>query len=786
MIRLAFLLCLLAVPAVAQPVIWQGTQFDNNQLIEKSAKSGTGPTITVGGQGSDTNIDLNIVPKGTGKVNITNPSFVGGDLSASTVTPTNASVARTLAQHFADCDTSGAHCATFNVKDYGMEPGASSSANLTALLATISAVCTTTGNMYKTLYIPAGNYNIDTTSAWTIPCDYVRVKGDGVQSTFLFPNGTGNMFAMSAAQGDFAFSDFSIWRNDNATAGTAFVFNNQYYFLHNVTLTGVFGGVEVSSGQNVYIDNLVTQGSNSTSGSFGVWAHRTTNSSPNAIAWVTASNLSETVDEAVFIQDYDGFWLTGCHVGITRVAALLHQPQFTNDQLTGLHVTNTDFDTGGTYGIHYAALGGYTGSEGLDSIADSDAGLATTGVLLEDPGLVGLSLTNFMTAFNHQTGISITAGKNITITGSNFLGNNHDNGGSFDLSITGGSYIVAVGNNYGTWASHTGAVHVNIGGTADYIIEGGDTYQGALTTDRQNSSSGTHISFTSSQTDGSKPADTPHQQVITASSGTITPSSNASYLTLRIYGPGGAGGNGIICGGSASCSGGAGGGGGSEVYLAHLPWSGLSATSCTATVGQSVAHGGSPTNSQVQCGSFFFFADAGGNGQDGASAAASGGGGGGSPIGAGSNGSAGTGGGGAPGGATAGGSGAAAGTASNGQGGGGGGGASGAAGTNGGGSVGGSTGGGAGGGCAAASTFNGGNSGNNELGHSLHNVSATGFAGAPGLGGGGGDASATTASNGGNGAFGGGGGGGGDVCAASGTAGTGGNGGGGAVVAEQG
>src|SRR5215469_8084304 len=95
-------IALLSGTALAQQPgpIWTGSQFDNNTIIMNSAPTGQAPGITVGGQTSDTNVDLNIRPKGAGHVNVTglsSSSLAGADLSTNPVAPLGGTTTDTLA-----------------------------------------------------------------------------------------------------------------------------------------------------------------------------------------------------------------------------------------------------------------------------------------------------------------------------------------------------------------------------------------------------------------------------------------------------------------------------------------------------------------------------------------------------------------------------------------------------------------------------------------------------------------------------------------------------------------
>lgn len=82
-ILVAALVCVFGAVAHAMDPIWQGSAFDANTLVGKSAPSGSAPTLSPGGQNADANVDITINGLGTGGVNTT--SAAGFKSNGSTV-----------------------------------------------------------------------------------------------------------------------------------------------------------------------------------------------------------------------------------------------------------------------------------------------------------------------------------------------------------------------------------------------------------------------------------------------------------------------------------------------------------------------------------------------------------------------------------------------------------------------------------------------------------------------------------------------------------------------------
>lgn len=429
--------------------------------------------------------------------------YVGPGSGITIIPPSAGAIPRTLGQRAAECDAGGTNCALYNVKDYGLTPANSSANNLTALTTVLGLVCGAGGNRYKAIHFPAGFYPIDTTTSWSINCLNVGISGEG-QATVLRPFGTGDAWVVPPAiSGQVSFRGFQMFRADNPASGRAFLIERGPIDFDEITISGAYQSVELMDVLGFNSTNVKLLGSNNNAGSFGLRVHRASSvSSNNSLIFLSNWDASvQGVDNQIVINQYDGFNMVSGHVWMATGDCILSQPEFTNDQLTGLNLQGVKLDTCAN-GFHAKPLGGYTGSMGFDSISGSAQLMTNDGILLEDAAMNQLSLPGFIAFEAQHNGVEITAGTYISWTGGAASGNNASAGTYADLAISGtASYVIASGLTMTARSGFRVQDHIQIADPVNHVSIGRNVYQGATGKDVNNTSAQTDIHVAQGATD---------------------------------------------------------------------------------------------------------------------------------------------------------------------------------------------------------------------------------------------------------------------------------------------
>lgn len=429
----------------------------------------------------------------------------GSDASATNVTAAGAPTPRSTAARAAD---------TLNVADFGMTPTNTAAQNATAWAA-VHARYEALGGSAR-IFIPAGGYNLDVSAGpFILDGRYWAVDGPGalivpVNGTTVLQCQPANPVAYPWA-GNARISGLSIYRTDNPTSGASIVLDNcNDVMLENLTLTGGYRNLWLKSSVAIFGRGLNLGGANSTAGSTIFAQDQSTtsgfanpNSSENFFTDLDfRGGVHGAYDYGIAVSNADGTTFAHGHVGFVNYDSILVKPGGTTTQLTGLTFVAVDTDGSGTgtshvgNGYHFAAPGGYSGSSGYHRIIGSAMGFSNgSGVLAEDPALIGLSITNPSIAYAGQIsgdGITVSAGSDIDIIGGAFHENNSAGGNARHIRIGGtasGVYVGGVAFAAGT-QGYTVPYDLGVEGTARNVMVAPNLHSGATSGPVNNTSTG--------------------------------------------------------------------------------------------------------------------------------------------------------------------------------------------------------------------------------------------------------------------------------------------------------
>jgi hypothetical protein len=390
-----------------------------------------------------------------------------------------------------------------NVSDYGMRPGNSATMNAVAWAAVHARYESLRGN--STIVIPAGAYQLDVSSGpFVLDKQNWSIEASG--ATIVPQNGGSVLRCQPSGDDHFPWGGIGqiiglrVYTSANPSSGALIdVDNCTQLFLTNLTLLGGYRDLKVASSLQVHIEGLEAGGVNTNEGAtimeFGVGASpefRNGNNSEISVANFNArSSVNGSYTHGLTISNADGIHFTSGHVGFTSGDAILIRPASTKSHLSGLVFVNVAPDQVGTakpgraaHGYHFVGISGYEGFAGLHRIAASDPqNISGSGIRVDDPALNGLEIfggTPIHTGLVPQggAGISIQAGKNITVVNEIMLDNGSN--GASHIDVGGTASNVLIGNNvFSTWQS-VSSHDISISGSASNVTVGLNLHEGSV------------------------------------------------------------------------------------------------------------------------------------------------------------------------------------------------------------------------------------------------------------------------------------------------------------------
>lgn len=393
--------------------------------------------------------------------------------------------------------------ASINAAAYGFSPTASAANNRDYLAAAVAAAIK---QGLARIVIPAGAYNLDTTAGeLLIAAQGVEITGAGSSATVIFYAGTNNLFHFSPPVGQTyggygGVSDLHIYRSDNPAAGSAVLADHtNRLFVNRVNIDGAYTAIDIVSSLATHVTECNLSGDNAASGATLMRVRRAASSLHSSETFIRGVNARSnsypgTYSCAFRVSDSDGLTISDSHLGFTGGSAFFICPINTDDQVTGIRGTNIDIDSATANGLHFATIGGATGSSGFHMFANCNAQvIGANGVLAEDAGLTGLALCNFTCLSTQGDGLNITAGSEISIIQPNVQSANLANNGSVAVQIGGtAAHVQVMGATCWLGAANTIPYFIVVTGSADYVTVGSGNYFGAAIANISNASSGTH------------------------------------------------------------------------------------------------------------------------------------------------------------------------------------------------------------------------------------------------------------------------------------------------------
>lgn len=225
------------------------------------------------------------------------------------------------------------------------------------------------------------------------------------------------------------------------------------------------------------------------------------NNSENVIHDVNLRSTARSYTNALRITNSDGIIISDSHIGFSSAEAVLVKPLYTDDQITGVYVSNSQADTG-QYGWRFSGSGGVdTGTRGNHGFSGAVGFISDLdGMLFDDSTIRGVHITGFKANNNGRHGINIQAGQGFAVTGGNWSANNAGNQSGSDVLIGGDTAFVGIGGPMRMAGGGATPVlyHLAISDTSNDITINwaGMVLTGAATGDYSATTSGTRIRTT--------------------------------------------------------------------------------------------------------------------------------------------------------------------------------------------------------------------------------------------------------------------------------------------------
>lgn len=382
-------------------------------------------------------------------------------------------VARSYASKFGD---------ELNVKDFGAT-GNGSTDDTAAEQAAITAACVSGG----TVYWPPGTFK---TSALTISCSNIALRGAGVSSTIITTaSTTGNLFSFTGANNQ-AISDMQITYTGAPTAGAAVnVTNVNYFSMDRVRTLGAFTSVYDSGGAIHFYNELELDNTVATTGVAMIFTGFGNDEFLHGIVINAPSGSQPSI--GIEIINNGGIWIDAADV-IHSGVGLFIAPQLATDSVTWAFVSNSAFDTNSGYGIEIAPVNASSVVKGLTFTGSWSSSNSVNGVFITGAGSVdGVNFVGQRVYNNGQDGFVINTGggskTNISFNAGDVAGNSQSSSGTYSgISIGAGVSGFAVrdtrsGQEAGFGNTQKFNILVNAGASNNYEITGNDV-RGNVTT----------------------------------------------------------------------------------------------------------------------------------------------------------------------------------------------------------------------------------------------------------------------------------------------------------------
>lgn len=343
------------------------------------------------------------------------------------------------------------------------------------------------------IYIPAGRYRLSAPIVINTYTDKISIRGDGMLATHLIRDTDyGNTFELITCPQS-SFTDFGICMYGEMTYGAHFDCMSLYRCIFDrLYISEPYHGILLKDCTGVFISNTVFVGAKYftdaeyKSGSSMLKMQADDAGLNNNIA---VSNCSfdgsglppETTSKyhySIWCESVDGFWISNSHVMAAHVAhvGILPRHGYT---LSGLRFANCWFDFHAVRCVEILA----DGTQPVQDVGFTNCifqGAIGKGCYVNSPYLTGLNFTGCTFEYNEKGAMVIYAGKNISITGCIFKGNNGGlaNGSTaiFTSALT--SNVAISGNVFD--AGPSVYYHIDTGGAQPTNwLESGNVFSGA-------------------------------------------------------------------------------------------------------------------------------------------------------------------------------------------------------------------------------------------------------------------------------------------------------------------
>lgn len=352
----------------------------------------------------------------------------------------------------------------FNIKDFGAV-GDGNADDTVAVQAAIDAAIAVGSPYAASVFIPSGRYKLTA----TIVID--TVGGGHDHNISLYGEGTlSSSFARSTDYGDtfqlnvcpqMSFRDFGVQMYAEMTNGAHFNCTDLYRVTFtNLYLTEPYIGFLFKNCTGVFISKTVIVGgqyftdTSYKTGSAMVKLAAVTGGLNNNIAisdcqfdWSSLTpETGSKYQHSIWCESVDGVWISNAHITAAHLSQLAIKP-LNGYTLSGVRLSNCWIDFWANRGVE--VLG--DGTQIVQDISLSGCmiqGATQKGIYVNSPYLDGMTVTGCTIEYNQTGGGSFFAGKNISLTGNVFKGNNGGatNGRTLIVTSTSLSSVTIQGN----------------------------------------------------------------------------------------------------------------------------------------------------------------------------------------------------------------------------------------------------------------------------------------------------------------------------------------------------
>ena len=419
-----------------------------------------------------------------------------------------------------------------NITDFGVASGNSAAQNDTAMGAAISAL---NAGQIKSLFIPAGNYQLGST--FTITRPGFGIWGEGCRASVLVARNNQDLFVIRSTNpsdpnpeiarlNDFSLFDFGVDYGSSPAGrrGTAFtLIRPGRAQIHNVDIRNVYRGYTIQGAVELFLSDItvggVSEKSSQQEGShlmkFSPFPGLPPGAGTNSEVFIVNFNLKSSGatgsmgDYGIIIESGDGIWFNNGHVGFVEKNDVLIDPAG-GDSVQQIYFSNVYFDGNltTTQDLSGAVRFGSSSSGSVSGVSFQNCTIknhySKSGIEVFGKNVSNLSVTNCQIGDNGREGIFVAGASttypatSLQVMGNYLFNNGRSNAKSNTISLSRVDMAI-ISNNIITSQKASTANGINVDSSCKNIVIEANivkNYQKAVSNSATNSMVNTQLTAT--------------------------------------------------------------------------------------------------------------------------------------------------------------------------------------------------------------------------------------------------------------------------------------------------